>query len=323
MANVTSFVVRDARIFTGEQVYERGYIVVKDGKVDDIGPIEDFKTTDLVTISKPGHTLLPGLIDAHIHANGGNVLAIEQPLRFGVTTVMDMHNDPHHVRKLKQMAAESKAVSDFKSCSLAATIDNGWPIPVVTRHDKSAETAAEIAQWPKLKTKEDVVNYMQERVDEGADYIKLMHESGTAMGKEFNHPSLELQATIIDEAHKHGLKAVGHATCLQDTLTLLKAGIDGLTHTFVDQPPTEKLVEAYKKNNAWVNPTLVCMASLKSESREAGERYANDERVQKLAAPGEAEKLCKCMGFAAETSRVEYAHESVRMLRKAGVDVIW
>ena len=80
----------------------------------------------------------PGLIDSHIHA-GGSTLALEQALRFGVTSVLDMHNEPHHVANLKEIAKKRHDVADFKSACHAATIENGHPAYIVTLFDKSEQ----------------------------------------------------------------------------------------------------------------------------------------------------------------------------------------
>lgn len=137
----SSFMIKDVRIFTGEEEIKEGYVLVENGKIKSVGnSVPSNLGTDVKVISKAGHTVLPGFIDAHNHANGGNSNAIRQALRFGVTTFMDMHNEWPNVFKLKNQSREEPADSaDFKSCGLAATIENGWPIPVVTAHDKSPE----------------------------------------------------------------------------------------------------------------------------------------------------------------------------------------
>lgn len=129
--------LKDVRVFTGEHVLENGNVLVEKGIIKYVG--NDVPNTDVPIVSGSGSTLIPGLIDAHIHADKGRVLALEQSLRFGVTTVLDMHNEPPNVAKLKKIAKERMDVADFKSCCLAATIDQGWPAPIVTMHDKSEE----------------------------------------------------------------------------------------------------------------------------------------------------------------------------------------
>lgn len=164
---------------------------------------------------------------------------------------------------------------------------------------------------------------MQERVKEGVDYIKLMHESGTVMGLQLTKPSLDLQRAIVDEAHRAGLRVVAHATCLDDTLEILGCGVDGMAHTFMDQPPTPQLIDAYKKNNAHCNPTLAALASGSTEGKAMQERFAHDPRVLPLLAEGARERMCLCMAFARKSgSTVEHAFETVRQLKKAGVTVL-
>ena len=182
---------------------------------------------------------------------------------------------------------------------------------------------AALTTWWKLQTPEDAKIFIKTSVENGADYIKLMHESGSSMGVEFAKPTLELQAAVIKEAHAAGKVAVAHALALNDHLEILGLGVDGLTHTFYDQPPTRELIQAYKKNNAWLNPTLAAIGSLTAEGKTLAERFAHDPRVEGKVDGLDLERLCRCMNFRKESSKVEYAYESVRQLKKAGIDIIW
>jgi len=321
---MASFVIRDVRIFTGEEMISDGFIYVHDGKIKTVGPTSQIPHTSLKTYSKPGHTLLPGFIDCHIHADMANPVALPQALRFGVTTVCDMHNELANVKKLKKQALKPDTAS-YKTAGQSATIENGWPIPVITAHDKREETLAEIAKWPKLSNRENVIEYLEwNREEMQPDYIKLMHESGQPMGWQLSKPSVQLQKTIVDEANKRGYLTVAHALSMKDTLEVLEAGVNGLTHTICDQPPNQALVDAYKRNNAWLNPTLAAIGSLTSEGRELQERFAHDPRVKGLIGDKEIGNLCNCMGFAAKSgAKAEYAYESVKMLKKAGIDIVW
>lgn len=321
---MSSFIIRDVRIFTGEHTIPEGFIHVADGKIQAIGDISDIPDESIKSFSKPGHTLLPGLIDCHIHADRANPHALVQSLRFGVTTVCDMHNEMHNVEKLRKQTLEPDTAS-FKTACESATIENSWPIPVITAVDKSEETLAAIAKWPKLSTLESVVEYLNRNQSElKPDYIKLMHESGAAMSMQLSKPTPELQKIIIDEARKRGYLTVAHALCLKDTLEVLEAGVNGLTHTFCDQLPTPELVNAYKKNNAWLNPTLSAIGSLTTEGKALQEKFAHDPRVNNLMAEDAVGNMCRCMALAVDSgAKVDYAYESVKLLREAGIDIIW
>lgn len=140
---MASLLIRDVRIFTGEYEIPNGSVLVSGDKIQQVseGQLEAPNASTKI-LSRPGHTLLPGLIDAHVHVDGANPVALPQALRFGVTTVCDMHNEPSNVAKLRKQASDYSDAADFKCCSMAATIKGGWPEAVVTAHDKSPEVIA-------------------------------------------------------------------------------------------------------------------------------------------------------------------------------------
>lgn len=318
---MASFLINDIRIFDGENTIESGFLLVEDGKIKQVSktPI----SFSGPTISKPGHTVFPGLIDCHVHCDSGNPSALPQSLRFGVTTVCDMHNEYPNIEKLRKQIAEEGDCADLKTTSYAATVEMGWPMPVIVAHSTNPNIHEEFALWPKLEKPSDAAGYIQDRLKEGVDYIKLMHESGALMGADFNKPSLELQKAVIDEAHAHGLTTVAHALVKADTLAILSAGVDGLTHQFCDAPIDQSVIDAYKRNNAHLNPTLAALGSLTTEGKATQERFAHDPRVQHLLPEEARHRVCACMEMCkVPGASVEFAYEAVRQLKAAGVDVL-
>lgn len=73
-------------------------------------------------------------------------------------------------------------------------------------------------------------------------------------------PPLELQKSVVDAAHAHGLHAIGHAFSFQGAVDLLSCGVDGLTHSFIDKPTSEQHIVLAKRNKAHHNPTLMVCA---------------------------------------------------------------
>lgn len=201
---MSSFLIRDVRVFSGEDVIDAGFVLVENGKIKAVGPISSVPQFNGTTYSKPGHTLLPGLIDCHIHADMADPQALPQALRFGVTTVCEMSNEIDNVLKLKKQTLEPDTAS-YKTSGQAATIENGWPIPVIMAYDPSPEVIALIDKWPKLTNRENVIEYLEWSTKEmQPDYIKLMHESGRIMGTQLSQPTVELQRIIVEEAQARG-----------------------------------------------------------------------------------------------------------------------
>ena len=136
-------------------------------------------------------------------------------------------------------------------------------------------------------------------------------------------PSIELQTAIIKAAHSRGLITAAHSLLLDDTLAILGAGVDGMTHTFSDKPPNQELIEAYKANSSFLIPTLAIHGSLTGEGAPIAASFASDPRAQGRIIDAEKTSMCKCLEIAKGRGRVENAYESVRQLKAAGIDILW
>jgi dihydroorotase-like cyclic amidohydrolase len=130
MSNST--LIHNARVFDGERlISENGYIVLQDGLIKDIGATDPspLPSADVI-INASGCTILPGLIDAHVHSQGG-ASDLRQALDFGVTTVLDMFNDPGYISEIKKESLKQTNMADIKSSCHAATVNGGWPEPLI------------------------------------------------------------------------------------------------------------------------------------------------------------------------------------------------
>ncbi len=88
--NTETTVIKDVRIFDGSNVIKKGTVVFQDGKIAAVGKDVTIPAGAKI-IDGSGKTLLPGLMDAHIHLISPDLL--KQSLVFGVTTNIDMFMD--------------------------------------------------------------------------------------------------------------------------------------------------------------------------------------------------------------------------------------
>jgi len=84
LARSETFLIRGARIVVGDgKVIENGSVLVRGGKIAEIyeGAGPDPKTLKVETVEAAGKTILPGLIDVHVHlgAPGG----FSEEMRYG------------------------------------------------------------------------------------------------------------------------------------------------------------------------------------------------------------------------------------------------
>jgi hypothetical protein len=185
------------------------------------------------------------------------------------------------------------------------------------------EALDDLQVWPVITKVEDVVPYIQNCIQQGSDYIKVFYESGKAYGWELPIPSVELLTAIIEEAHRNSLKVIAHAQIMEETITVLECGADGLAHTFCDVPTTPALIEAYKLRNAWCCPTLAATSVYTVEDRDRLDKFNRDPRIVDIVGEDESKRLCTCIGGFLGRAKLEYAVDSVRQLHGAGIDIVW
>src|SRR5256885_2098766 len=85
----TPQLIRDVQVFDGEKVSAHRNVLIENGKIRWIRGNEAAEPNALV-IEGAGRTLLPGLIDAHVHMPDSVEGAARQALMLGVTTQLDM-----------------------------------------------------------------------------------------------------------------------------------------------------------------------------------------------------------------------------------------
>lgn len=129
-----NFVIKNVLLFDGVKLYENEQdVVVENGIIVEHGrsPLNNISTA-IVQVDGKGCTLLPGLIDGHVHVFRDEQ-EIKRCIRTGVTTVLDMNNDPTDAIFMKSESRTREDWPEIYSALYAASIDGGWPIPII-RH---------------------------------------------------------------------------------------------------------------------------------------------------------------------------------------------
>src|ERR1700688_2085271 len=192
-----SFVIRNVRIFDGERVIEANSVAVADGKIVSVGT-DVASPTDAQVVDGSGDTLLPGLIDSHVHIWNREVL--EMGLVMGVTTELDMYmrwNDA-----LEWRAEESKGASDIADFRTAGTA-----IAVAGGHG----TEADLPPMIPISRPDEAQAFVDERIAHGSDYIKVFYDNGPR----FAAMSKAILAAIVKAAHSRHKKVIVHVFTAQ------------------------------------------------------------------------------------------------------------
>lgn len=296
----------DGRVFIGDgQILEHATVLVEGERIVKVAQGNVAVPNDARKVSLVGMTLLPGIIDCHVHLcldagpdpmislikESQSMIALKaarfarQTLMAGVTSVRDM-GAGHGVDLTIRDAIRSGMIPGPRMLAsgqmICMTGGHGWQM------GREADGPFE------------VMKAAREQIRAGADVVKFMATggimtAGVEPGSE-QFTEEELRAGI-QEAHKAGRKTATHAQGTQGILNALRAGIDSIEHgIFLD----EETISLMLKRDVPLIPTLSAPYNIEKKGTAAGiPDYAVDK-----------------------TRRVKPFHlESTRMAHKAGVRV--
>ncbi|MFC4113277.1 amidohydrolase family protein [Nonomuraea zeae] len=260
--------IRDVRVFDGERTVTGADVVIDGERIGEPGEPVD------VEVDGTGKTLLPGLIDAHAHAFDGD---LEEALKFGVTTELDMNNLPPVLAAQRRQAAERDDVADLRSSSMIATAPGGHPTQIMTpdvlRALGSGTGLDTVADSDQAKA------FVEARLAEGVDYLKIAVDDGGASGMSLPVLSPQVAAVLVEAGHAAGLRVIAHTVTAREALIALDAGADGLAHLYSDagEEQAEELAARIASYDAFVVSTITYIEAVTGDP--GGQELLRDERI--------------------------------------------
>lgn len=236
---------------TGQQ-YE-GYIVVGDGRILEVGrgelrdAGESLRTYDLAH-----KTILPGLIDCHVHLRNDGIadpraqsaadtdaVAVlrsarnaRRTLDAGVTTIRDCGSRAGIDFSLRTAAAQGLCDTPrlvLSGVMICMTGGHGWALGVEADGRDGLRRAA------------------RTQLKAGADNVKLVASGGIlSPGSEIGAPqfTVEEMAAAVEEAHAAGKTACAHAHGTTAIKNAIRAGVDSIEHGYlIDEEGIEMMLE--------------------------------------------------------------------------------
>jgi len=232
---------------TGADAVPNGTIVIQKGRILAAGPhtqVEIPANANIIDVQ--GGTILPGFINAHVHA-AYSAWILKAWAKGGVTTVRDLGASGLYTRA--KFVTRDKLNANPKCARLFAVgsfinVKGGYPIPYWGGHAVT------------ITSPEEARRAVNRLIDDGADVIKTAMESGYAFGQSgWPLLSAEEAKALVDSAHERGKPVTAHVTSARDLNRALDAGVDEIAHMVVDEL-SEQLISRMIESGTRLVPTL-------------------------------------------------------------------
>jgi imidazolonepropionase-like amidohydrolase len=259
-----------------------GAVVVEGDVIAWVGPAaaipSTYDTRELTTVDLPNRTIMPGLVDGHVHVSFGEARS-EEELAIYTSAEYRAIRAVWHARKILRAGVTSAfdAASTFNVAvavrdAIEAGMFEGPRLAVCGRQITSRQGLEDaFPTWMEfppgqagelVQSRDEIVETIRRQVKEGVDVIKVSGSSDSAVtddpldGSAFRAEEFQLMA---DEAHRLSRQITVHARSRDSSLYCARAGFDWLMHaSYIDDPG----IEACLNHKVIICPTLTLLTNM-------------------------------------------------------------
>jgi len=274
LARGETYLIRGARIFVGDgKVIESGAILIRGGKIAEVyeGEGPDPRIAKATLIEAAGKTVLPGLIDVHVHlvATGGLYADMShydpEPhmlrdlaayLYSGVTAVRSVGDPLDLVLKVRSSVNNGEKLgSEVFTCEPLFTVQGGHGTEYFKDMPANIRQQAE-AQFTRIPASADEARrQVDELKNSGVDCIKAILEAG-AGSRVFNRLDSAIFRAVAEESHAQGLPFAVHTGDIRDVVDAVTAGADSIEHGSFREAIPDLLFQQMVSKKTFYDPTL-------------------------------------------------------------------
>lgn len=303
LARSDTFLIRGARIFVGDgKVIENGALLVRGGKIAEIydGAGPDPKSVKAEPVEAAGKTVLPGLIDVHIHlgAPGGIMTDMKDYdpekifvrnlaayLYSGVTTVRSVGDPLNNILKARSTVNSGEMLgAELFACGPLFTAPGGHgteyfkDLPPAIR-DQLNQQFLRLPASP-----EQARQQVDDLKKQSVDCIKAILESGGG-GLVYNRMDTGLFDAVAQAAHADNLPLAVHTGDARDVSDAVQAKANSIEHGSFREAIPDALFAQMAAQGSFYDPTLTVGEAFK-DIAAGNTDLLKRSLVQQVAPPG-------------------------------------
>ncbi|HUF71377.1 MAG TPA: amidohydrolase family protein [Gammaproteobacteria bacterium] len=221
-------VYTDARVIVGDgRVIENATFTVAGGRFTSVGATGELRVpADAASVDLTGMTVMPAIIDTHVHMSTTRDALIEDLRRRaeqGIGAAMSLGSDGADA----PLGLRQEAIPGI---ARYRTAGRGITAPEPGR--------SEVPHW--VTTVNEARQAVRDEAARNVDIIKIWVDDRNG---QYEKLEPELYTAVIDEAHSNALKVTAHLFSLEDAKGLLRAGVDAFAHGVRDRDVDDEFVE--------------------------------------------------------------------------------
>jgi imidazolonepropionase-like amidohydrolase len=245
-----------ARLITGDgRVIESSAFVVTGNRISQVGRKgEVTMPSGGRRVDLTGKTVIPALVDAHVHMGYRKGLDFSQNnyTRENLSDILDRFAYYGVGAILEAGTARSDLPYEMRANpprgALYLTAGRGFGMPNAGPGGPMRDSAYGVT------TEQEARADVRELAAKKPDLVKIWVDD---RGGTVEKLRPDLYRAIIDEAHKNNLRVFAHVTKLDDVKDLLRAGIDGFAHMVRDRDIDDEMIALVKaRPNVFFQQTL-------------------------------------------------------------------
>lgn len=236
----------------------QGWVLVDGERIVEVGRGQPPPRVDGRTVDLGGRTIMPGLIDTHVHIAGGDYFPGYQREAIGIAAVRTAEAARRTllagfttVRVASSRDFLDVDIRDAINMGLIAgprIIASGRGITCTGGHLHDAAMEVDGA--------DEIRKAVREHIKRGADSLKIMMSGGVAtagLPVQSEQFSVEEVKTAVYEAHRVGMKVLTHSIGLQAIRNAIEGGVDSIDH---GQYLDEECALRMKERGIYLVPTF-------------------------------------------------------------------